>query len=56
MLKERVLCYDTGSVIYLTQPGQPDPQLGNYIGDLTEELGSKQHYGICIWWTEKLLL
>ena len=33
---ERVLYYDTDSVIYLTRPGQPEPQLGNYIGDLTD--------------------
>ena len=39
MLGERVLYYDTDSVIYLRQPGQPEPQLGNYIGDLTDELG-----------------
>ena len=42
MLGERVLYYDTDSVIYLTQPGQPEPQLGNYIGDLTDELGGDQ--------------
>ena len=39
MLKERVLYYDTGSIVYLTQPGQPEPRLGNYIGDLNDELG-----------------
>ena len=41
MLQERVLYYDTDSVIYLSQPGQPEPQLGNYIGDLTNELGGE---------------
>ena len=39
MLQERVLYYDTDSVIYLSQPGQPEPRLGNYIGDFTDELG-----------------
>ena len=39
MLGERVLYYDTDSIIYLTQPGQTEPRLGNYIGDLTDELG-----------------
>ena len=39
MLGERVLYYDTDSIVYLTQPGQAEPQLGNYIGDLTDELG-----------------
>ena len=28
-LGERVLYYDTDSIIYLTQPGEPEPQLGN---------------------------
>ena len=36
-----MLYYDTDSVIYLTQPGQSKPQLGNYIGDLTDELGGE---------------
>ena len=39
MLGERVLYYDTDSIVYLTQPDQPKPLLGNYIGDLTDELG-----------------
>ena len=39
MSAERVLYYDTDSVIYLAQPAQSEPQLGNYIGDLTDELG-----------------
>ena len=41
MLQERVLYYDTDSVIYLSQPGQPEPRLGNYIGDMTDELGGE---------------
>ena len=39
MLKERVLYYDTDSIIYLTKLGEPEPRLGNYIGELTDELG-----------------
>ena len=39
MLGERVLYYDTDSIVYLTQPDQPEPRLGNYIGDFTDELG-----------------
>ena len=39
MLGERVLYYDTDLIVYLTQPDQPKPRLGNYIGDLTDELG-----------------
>ena len=37
-LGERVLYYDTDSVIYLEEPGQPRPDLGNYLGDFTSEL------------------
>ena len=38
LLQERVLYYDTDSVIYVSEPGKPDPPLGNYLGDLTDEL------------------
>ena len=38
LLQERVLYYDTDSVIYVQKPGKPDPPLGNYLGDLTDEL------------------
>ena len=41
MLGERALYYDTDSVIYLSQASQPEPRLGNYIGDLTDELGGE---------------
>ena len=37
-LQERVLYYDTDSVIYLHEPGKPEPSLGDYLGDLTDEL------------------
>ena len=37
-LQERVLYYDTDSVIYLEEPGQPSPVLGNYLGEFTSEL------------------
>ena len=38
LLQERVLYYDTDSVIYVHKPGEPEPPLGNYLGDLTDEL------------------
>ena len=38
LLQERVLYYDTDSVIYVHKPDQPDPPLGNYLGDLTDKL------------------
>ena len=37
-LQERVLYYDTDSVIYVHEPGKPEPPLGDYLGDLTDEL------------------
>ena len=42
-LQERVLYYDTDSVIFLQDEGQPNPDLGNYLGDFTSEL-SKDEY------------
>ena len=38
MLQERVLYYDTDSVIFVSKPGEPEPPLGPYLGDLTDEL------------------
>ena len=37
-LQQRVLYYDTDSVIYYTSEGQHDPDLGDYLGDFTSEL------------------
>ena len=37
-LQERVLYYDTDSVIYIHQPGKFEPALGKYLGELTDEL------------------
>ena len=37
-LEERVLYYDTDSVIYIHQPGKYEPPLGKYLGELTDEL------------------
>ena len=38
LLQERALYYGTDSVIYVYEPGKPEPPLGNYLGDLTDEL------------------
>ena len=38
LLQERVLYYDTDSVIYGSEPGKPEPPLGNYLGNSTDEL------------------
>ena len=38
LLQERVLYYDTDSVVYVHEPSKPDPPLGDHLGDLTDEL------------------
>ena len=37
-LQERVLYYDTDSVIYISKPNESKPPLGNHLGELTDEL------------------
>ena len=37
-LRERVLYYDTDSIIFLQDEGQANPTLGDYLGDFTSEL------------------
>ena len=37
-LKERVIYYDTDSVIYTYKPGEENPKTGVYLGELTDEL------------------
>ena len=43
LLNERVLYYDTDSVIYVSRPGQIRPSLGDYLGMLTSELDQFDH-------------
>ena len=38
VLKERVLYYDTDSVVYKWEPGETEIALGDYLGDMTNEL------------------
>ena len=37
-LQERVLYFDTDSVFYISRPGDQDLPVGDYLGDLTDEL------------------
>ena len=37
-LNERVIYYDTDSVIYTSKPGEENPKTGVYLGELTDEL------------------
>ena len=41
LLGERVLYNDTDSIIYLEEPDQPKPLLGDYLGEFTSELDTK---------------
>ena len=43
VLGEQVLYFDTDSVIYAHQPGQPQVENGDYLGDLTDELDHGDH-------------
>ena len=42
-LGERVLYYDTDSIIYRTGPGETHLERGTYLGDLTNELEDGRH-------------
>lgn len=37
-LKDRVLYFDTDSVIYISKKGEYDPPTGDFLGDMTDEL------------------
>ena len=43
LLGERVLYYDTDSVLYWEEEGQPNPVLDDYLGDFTSELEEDDH-------------
>lgn len=42
-LKENVLYHDTDSVIFISLPNEPEPELGDYLGDLTSETDKDDH-------------
>jgi hypothetical protein len=43
MLGERVLYFDTDSVIFVSRPGDQDPEVGSFLGQLTSELDQNEH-------------
>ena len=57
ILQERALYYDTDSAIYVHKQGEPELPLGNYLGELTDELngdyitsfvsGGPKNYAYC---------
>ncbi|MCG8048774.1 MAG: DNA polymerase [Candidatus Thiodiazotropha taylori] len=42
-LDRKVLYYDTDSIIYVSRPGEYDPPLGDYLGELTNELDTGEY-------------
>ncbi|XP_074619749.1 uncharacterized protein LOC141878657 [Acropora palmata] len=44
MVKDNALYYDTDSVIYKWRPGQAKIPLGNFLGDMTDELEDPEDY------------
>ena len=42
-LIRNVLYYDTDSIIFISRPGQYDPPLGDYLGELTDKLEAEEH-------------
>lgn len=42
-LGEQVLYFDTDSVIYRLRPGQPEIPLGDFLGNMTNELDDGDH-------------
>ena len=42
-LGRRVLYYDTDSIIYVSRPNEYDPPLGDYLGELTNELQNGEY-------------
>ena len=57
-LGDRVLCTDTDSVIYVSRPGDWDPQLGTVLGEWNNELedGESHTVSFCFTWTEDICL
>ena len=43
-LRERVLYCDTDSIIYTTKPGEYQPELGEYLGEFTNEITNGAYY------------
>ena len=50
-----MLYFDTDSVIYSKEPGQSELPIGDFLGDLTNEVDpGRSHYRLYVGWTEKL--
>jgi len=42
-LKQQVLYFDTDSIVYSHKPGQANIPLGDYLGDMTNELDAEDY-------------
>ena len=42
MLQTRVIYHDTDSVMFTSKPGQDNPKLGEFIGELSNELATNE--------------
>ena len=47
ILQEQVLYYDTDSVVCKWRPGQPSIAIGEFLGDMTDELGGDICHRVC---------
>ncbi|XP_055356787.1 uncharacterized protein LOC129601886 [Paramacrobiotus metropolitanus] len=43
VVQDRLLYFDTDSIIFLDRPDQPKPETGKFLGDLTDELKPGQY-------------
>jgi hypothetical protein len=41
-LERRVLYFDTDSIFFISREGEYEPELGNYLGDFTNEIDQKE--------------
>lgn len=43
LVGDRILYFDTDSVVFIDRPGTPKPTLGNYLGDFKDELSHNDY-------------
>ena len=53
LLQQRVLYFDTDSIIYTSKPGEWNPPLGDYLGELTNELDDDDYITTFVSWGPK---
>ena len=56
LIGENVLYVDTDSCVYVSKPGDPQPALEDFLGDLTNEITRPGglYYTVCLWGSQKL--